>query len=107
MAEWKSLDVLICEYTEAQRRLEEAIGRNRAQAAKSRNIVRRMKLDRACEVMRLELASLTRRIVEMQNIVKERENRERYQREQASHGRGTGRRAVWPDCDCPDGTHQT
>ena len=107
MAEWKSLDVLICEYTEAQRRLEEAIGRNRAQAAESRNIVQRMKLDRTCEVMRLELASLTRRIVEMQNIVKERENRERYQREQASHGRGTGSRAVWPDCDCPDGTHQT
>ncbi|EOQ37956.1 hypothetical protein [Butyricicoccus pullicaecorum] len=107
MAEWKSLDVLICEYTEAQRRLEEAIGRNRAQAAESRNIVQRMRLDRACEIMRLELASLTRRIIEMQNIVKERENRERYQREQASHGRGTGRRAVWPDCDCPDGTHQT
>ena len=107
MPEWKSLDVLICEYTEAQRRLEEAIGRNRAQAAESRNIVQRMRLDRACEVMRLELASLTRRIIEMQNIVKERENRERYQREQASHGRGTGRRAVWPDCDCPDGTHQT
>ena len=41
MAEWKSLDVLICEYTEAQRRLEEAIGRNRAQAAESRNIVQR------------------------------------------------------------------
>lgn len=107
MAEWKSLDVLICEYTEAQRRLEEAIGRNRAQAAESRNVVRRMKLDRACEVMRLELASLTRRIVEMQNIVKERENRERHQREQASHGRGTGRKAVWPDCDCPDGTRRT
>ena len=103
----ESLDVLICEYTEAQRRLEEAIERNRAQAAESRNIVQRMKLDRTCEVMRLELASLTRRIIEMQNIVKERENRERYQREQERHGRGTGRRAVWPDCDCPDGTHQT
>lgn len=107
MAEWKSLDVLICEYTEAQRRLEEAIGRNRAQAAESRNIVQRMKLDRACEVMRLELASLTRRIIEMQNIVKERENRERHQREQASYGRGADRRAVWPDCDCPDGTRRT
>ena len=107
MAEWKSLDVLICEYTEAQRRLEEAIGRNRAQAAESRNIVQRMKLDRACEVMRLELASLTHRIIEMQNIVKERENHERHQREQASHGRGAGRRAVWPDCDCPDGTRRT
>ena len=59
MAEWKSLDILICEYTEAQRRLEEAIERNRAQAAESRNIVQRMKLDRACEVMRLE--RLTRR----------------------------------------------
>lgn len=104
MAEWKSLDVLICEYTEAQRRLEEAIGRNRAQAAESRNIVQRMKLDRACEVMRLELASLTRRIVEMQNIVKERENHER---EQASGGRGAGRKAVWPDCDCPDRAYHT
>ena len=30
MAEWKSLDVLICEYAEAQRRLEEAIRHNRA-----------------------------------------------------------------------------
>lgn len=89
MAEWKSLDVLICEYTEAQRRLEEAIGRNRAQAAESRNIVQRMKLDRACEVMRLEHASLTRRIVEMQQIIRER----------GSHKRG----AVWPDCDCPGG----
>lgn len=89
MAEWKSLDVLICEYTEAQRRLEEAIERNRAQAAESRNIVQRMKLDRACEVMRLELASLTRRIVEMQQIIRER----------GSHKHG----AVWPDCDCPGG----
>ena len=104
MAEWKSLDVLICESTEAQRRLEEAIGRNRAQAAESRNIVQRMKLDRACEVMRLELASLTRRIIEMQNIVKERENHER---EQASGGRGADRKAVWPDCDCPDGTRRS
>ena len=85
MAEWKSLDVLICEYTEAQRRLEEAI----AQAAESRNIVQRMKLDRACEIMRLELASLTRRIIEMQQIIRER----------GSHKRG----AVWPDCDCPGG----
>ena len=33
MAEWKSLSTLICEYTEAQRRLEEAIERNRAQAS--------------------------------------------------------------------------
>ena len=107
MAEWKSLDVLICEYTEAQRRLEEAIGRNRAQAAESRNVVQRMRLDRACEVMRLELASLTHRIIEMQNIVKERENRERHQREQARNGRGAGRKAVWPDCDCPDGTRHT
>lgn len=106
MAEWKSLDVLICEYTEAQRRLEEAIGRNRAQAAESRNIVQRMRLDRACEVMRLELASLTHRIIEMQNIVKERENRERHQREQASSGRSAGRKAIWPDCDCPDGTRR-
>lgn len=87
MAEWKSLDVLICEYIEAQRRLEEAIGRNRAQAAESRNVVRRMKLDRSCEVMRLELASLTRRIIEMQQIIRERD----------SHKCG----AVWPDCDCP------
>ena len=102
MAEWKSLDVLICEYTEAQRRLE----RNRAQAAESRNIGKRMKLDRACEVMRLERASLTRRIIEMQNIVKERENRERHQREQASSGRSAGRKAIWPDCDCPDGTRR-
>lgn len=38
MAEWKSLDVLICEYTEAQRRLEEAIERNRARAAETSNI---------------------------------------------------------------------
>ncbi len=89
MAEWKSLDILICEYTEAQRRLEEAIERNRAQAAESRNIVRRMLLDRACEVMRLELANLTRCIVEMQQIIRER----------GSHKRG----AVWPDCDCPGG----
>lgn len=89
MAEWKSLDILICEYTEAQRRLEEAIECNRAQAAESRNIVRRMKLDRACEVMRLELANLTRCIVEMQQIIRER----------GSHKRG----AVWPDCDCPGG----
>ena len=87
MAEWKSLDVLICEYTEAQRHLEEAIGRNRAQAAESRNVGRRMTLDRACEVMRRERASLTRRIVEMQQIIRER----------GSHKRG----AVWPDCDCP------
>ena len=107
MAEWKSLDVLICEYTEAQRRLDEAIARNRARAAETSNIGQRMKLDRACEVMRLELASLTHRIIEMQNIVKERENRERHQREQASHGRGTGRKAVWPDCDCPDRAYHT
>ena len=103
MAEWKSLDILICEYTEAQRRLEEAIGRNRAQAAESRNIVQRMRLDRACEVMRLELASLTHRIIEMQAIVKEREDHER---EQERCGRRATRKAIWPDCDCPDGTHR-
>lgn len=89
MTEWKSLDILICEYIEAQRRLEEAIGRNRARAAQSRNIVQRMKLDRACEVMRLEHASLAHRIIEMQQIIRERD----------SHKRG----AVWPDCDCPGG----
>ena len=87
MAEWKSLDALIREYTEAQRRLDEAIGRNRAQAAESRNIVQRMKLDRACEVMRLELASLTHRIIEMQQIIRERGGQERA--------------TVWPDFDCP------
>lgn len=89
MPEWKSLDVLICEYTEAQRRLDAAIARNRAQAAETSNIGKRMKLDRACEVMRLERASLTQRIIEMQQIIRERDSR----------GRGT----VWPDCDCPGG----
>ena len=89
MAEWKSLDVLICEYTEAQRRLEEAIARNRARAAETSNIGQRMKLDRACEAMRLERASLTHRIIEMQQIIPER----------GSQNRG----AVWPDCDCPGG----
>ena len=89
MAGWKSLDVLICEYTEAQRHLDEAIGRNRARAAETSNIGQRMKLDRACEAMRLERASLTHRIIEMQQIIRER----------GSHKRG----AVWPDCDCPGG----
>ena len=89
MPEWKSLDVLICEYTETQRRLEEAIERNRARAAETSNIGQRMKLDHACEAMRLERASLTHRIIEMQQIIRER----------GSHKRG----AVWPDCDCPGG----
>lgn len=89
MAEWKSLDVLICEYTEAQRRLEEAIARNRARAAETNNIGQRMKLDRACEAMRLERASLTHRIIEMQQIIRERGGQERA--------------TVWPDCDCPGG----
>lgn len=89
MAEWKSLSTLICEYTEAQRRLDEAIARNRARAAETSNIGQRMKLDRACEAMRLERASLTHRIIEMQQIIRER----------GSHKHG----AVWPDCDCPGG----
>ena len=89
MAEWKSLSTLICEYTEAQRRLEEAIARNRARAAETNNIGQRMKLDRACEAMRLERASLTHRIIEMQQIIRERGGQERG--------------VVWPDCDCPGG----
>lgn len=89
MAEWKSLDVLICEYTEAQCRLDEAIARNRARAAETSNIGQRMKLDRACEAMRLERASLTHRIIEMQQIIRERGGQERG--------------VVWPDCDCPGG----
>ena len=103
MAEWKRLSTLICEYTEAQRRLEEAIARNRARAAETNNIGQRMKLDRACEAMRLERASLTHRIIEMQAIVKEREDHER---EQERCGRRATRKAIWPDCDCPDGTHR-
>ena len=89
MAEWKSLSTLICEYTEAQRRLEEAIARNRARAAETNNIGQRMKLDRACEAMRLERASLTHRIIEIQQIIRERGGQERA--------------TVWPDCDCPGG----
>lgn len=59
MAEWKSLDVLICEYTEAQRRLEEAIERNRARARSEPNRRRRLALDRDRQVllsMRADLA---------------------------------------------------
>ena len=59
MAEWKSLDILICEYTEAQRRLEEAIGRNQARARSEPNRRRRLALDRDRQVllsMRADLA---------------------------------------------------
>lgn len=59
MAEWKSLDVLICEYTEAQRRLEEAIERNQARARSEPNRRRRLALDRDRQVllsMRADLA---------------------------------------------------
>lgn len=93
MDEWKSLNTLICEYIEAQKRLEQAIERNRAQAANQTNFRNRMQLDRACEAMRLEYAALTQSITQMKQIVKERESDAK---------RHPNRKAVWPDCDCPD-----
>ena len=70
MDEWKSLNTLICEYIEAQKRLEQAIARNRAQMLTEPNRRRRLRLDREHQIlltMRADLAyeiGLMRRYVD-------------------------------------------
>lgn len=52
MDAWKSLEALICEYTEGQRRIDVAIAYNRARAAAEPN--RRRRYDLYCQRIQLE-----------------------------------------------------
>ncbi|MBS5166131.1 MAG: hypothetical protein ACLUDG_02900 [Butyricicoccus sp.] len=69
MAEWKSLEVLICEYIEGQRRLDEAIARNRAKAGMEPNRRKRLDLDRQCEDLRTMRGELAYSIVLMRRYL--------------------------------------
>lgn len=69
MSEWKSLEVLICEYVEGQRRLDEAIARNRVKASLEPNRRKRLDLDRQCEDLRTMRSELAYSIVLMRRYL--------------------------------------
>lgn len=69
MREWKSLEVLICEYVESQRRLDEAITRNRVKASLEPNRRKRLDLDRQCEDLRTMRSELAYSIVLMRRYL--------------------------------------
>lgn len=69
MAEWKSLAVLICEYVESQRRLDEAIADNRVKAFAESNRRKRLDLDRQCEDLRTMRSDLAYSIALMRRYL--------------------------------------
>lgn len=69
LGEWKSLEMLICEYTEGKERLTEAIAQTRARAATEHNGRRRHDLYRQAIMLEAMRADICYTIRQMQEAI--------------------------------------